>query len=390
MALRSPLGQAPTTGAPALPALAACAVLAAGCHASVPAAPPVARRAFGTTADGTEVTLYTLANRRGMVARVTDYGATLTELWVPDRDGRLANVVLGFDRLEPYLETTYFLGTTVGRVANRIANARFTLDGREYRLAANRPPHHIHGGARGFDKRVWRARPLPDGAGVAFAYTSPDGEEGYPGTLDVTVTYTLTDANELRVDYAATTDRPTPVNLTNHSFFNLAGAGTVLDHVVTLHAARYTPVDATLVPTGAMAPVAGTALDFTRPRRVGERIEEFRSFANGYDHNFVLDGWREGGPPALAARVEEPTTGRVLELRTTEPGLQFFTGNRFDGTRTGVGGIVLARHAGLALEPQHFPDSVNRPEFPSVVLRPGTTFRSTTVYGFSTDHAPRR
>ena len=351
----------------------------------------VERRAFGKTLDGAETTLYTITGAGGMKARITDYGATLTELWVPDRNGTVADVVLGFDSLPPYLETAYYLGATMGRVANRIANARFMLDDHEYVLAANRPPHHLHGGTRGFDKRVWRARVLGDSS-VAFTYTSPNGEEGYPGTVRVTVTYTLTPRHALRVDYTATTNRATPINLTNHSYFNLGDAGTtaILDHVLTLRAARYTAVDASLIPTGVIAPVAGTPLDFTRPRRIGERIDELRAFANGYDHNFVLDGGPRAGALALAARLEEPRSGRVLEILTTEPGMQLFTGNRFDGALTGVGGRVLVRHAGLAVETQHFPNSINRPEFPSVVLRPGKTFRSTTVYGFSTTDAPAR
>ena len=367
-----------TTGQ--LPARLAVALFLAGCHAGgapAPGAAAVEERPFGTTRDGAPVRLFTLTNARGMVARVTEYGASLTELHVPGRDGRVTDVVLGFDRLEPYLETTYRLGATMGRVTNRIARGRFTLDGREYALPTNSPPNHIHGGTRGFDKRVWSGRAV-DG-GVALTYVSPDGQEGYPGTVRATVTYTLTDANELRIDYAATTDRPTIVNFTNHAFFNLAGAGTILDHTLTVHAARYTLVDSTLIPTGVLAPVAGTPLDFTRPRRVGERIAALAA-TNGYDHNYALDG--EAGTLRLVARLEEPRSGRVMEVRTTEPGMQLFTGNRFDGATTGLGGHVFVRHAGLALETQHFPDSPNHPAFPSVVLRPGQTFRSTTVYGF--------
>jgi aldose 1-epimerase len=244
---------------------------------------------------------------------------------------------------------------------------------------------------KGFDKRVWTGRPgttaRESGSTVTFTYVSPDGEEGYPGTVTVTVAYTLTEANELRIDYRATTDKPTPINLTNHSFWNLAGSGTILDHVLTLNASRYTPVNASLVPTGEIASVTGSALDFTRGRRIGERIDEFRAFANGYDHNFVLDAG--GGTLALAARIEEPTSGRVLEIRTTEPGMQFFTGNRFDGSFPGVGGAIYQRHAGFALEPQHFPNSINQPEFPSVVLRPGQTFMSSTVYRFLNSGATR-
>jgi aldose 1-epimerase len=351
----------------------------------------VEQRVFGRTADGSEAKIFTLTNAQGMVAKVTEYGATLTELWVPDRDGKVANVVLGYERLEDYERAGFFLGATLGRVANRIANGTFTLDGQTYTLAKNRAPNHLHGGVKGFDKRIWTGRAgragAEGGSTVTFTYTSPDGEEGYPGTVTVTVAYTLTDANELRIDYRATTDKPSPINLTNHSFFNLAGSGTILDHVLMLNAARYTPVTASLVPTGEIAPVAGTALDFTRPRRIGERIDEVRSFANGYDHNFVLDAG--GGSLALAARIEEPTSGRVLEIRTTEPGVQFFTGNRFDGTFPGVGGAIYQRHAGFALEPQHFPNSINQPEFPSVVLRPGQTFMSSTVFRFLTTGATR-
>ncbi len=372
----------------------------AGCRSAATVLPHPAsgieQRVFGRTPEGADVRIFTLTNASGMVARVTEYGATLTELWAPDRDGTLADVVLGYERLDDYVGAPFYLGATLGRVANRIANGKFTLDGQTYSLATNRAPNHLHGGVRGFDKRIWTSRPGAAGtraigggsaASVTFTYTSPDGEEGYPGTLTVTVAYTLTDANELRIDYTATTDKPTPINLTNHSFFNLAGSGTILDHVLTLNADRSTPVSTSLLPTGEIAPVIGTALDFTRPRRIGDRIEEMRSFANGYDHNFVLNG--SGGTPALAARVEEPRFGRILEIWTTEPGVQFFTGNRFDGTFPGVGGAVYQRHAGFALEPQHFPDSINHPEFPSVVLRPGETFRSSTVYRFLTPRATR-
>jgi aldose 1-epimerase len=340
---------------------------------------------FGKSPDGTEIKIYTLTNRKGMVAKVTEYGAMLTELWVPDRGGKLADVVLGFDSLEQYLKGPPFFGSTVGRVANRIAQGKFTLDGKEYVLATNRPPNHLHGGFKGFDKRVWKSRPLPvtnSEIAIAFTYTSPDGEEGYPGTLNVTVIYSLTDANELRIDYSATTDKATPVNLTNHSFFNLAGAGSILDHLLTLNADRYTPADATLIPTGEIIPVKDTGLDFTKPRRMGERIDEFRSFANGYDHNFVLNSG--GGRLALCARVEEPNSGRVMEIRTTEPAVQFFTGNRLDGKFTGIGGVTYHQHGGFCLEPHHFPDSINKPNFPSVVLRRGATFKSSTVYKFTT------
>jgi len=373
-------------------------------------ASPIEARVFGRTQDGADVKIYTLTNANGMVAKMTEYGATLTELWVPDRSAKLADVVLGYERLDDYVAAPFYLGATLGRVANRIANGAFTLDGRAYSLATNRAPNHLHGGVRGFDKRIWTSHPGSSGAGlgekaiprsaiatlrlpqddsrgVTFTYTSPDGEEGYPGTLNVSIAYRLTDANELRIDYTATTDKATPINLSNHSFFNLAGAGTILDHVLTINAKRYTPTNASLVPTGEIAPVAGTPLDFTRPRRIGERIDEVRAVANGYDNNFVLE--RSGDALALAARLEEPRFGRVLEIWTTEPGMQFFTGNRFDGSFVGVGGRTHERHAGLALETQHFPDAINHREFPSVVLRPGETFRSTTVYRFTTTGATR-
>jgi aldose 1-epimerase len=343
------------------------------------------RKIFGKSPDGMEVKIYALTNGKGMVVKVTEYGAMLTELWVPDRDRKLADVVLGFDSLEQYLNGPPFFGSTVGRVANRIAHGKFALDGKEYVLATNRPPNHLHGGFKGFDKRVWKSRPLPvtdSEVAVKFTYTSPDGEEGYPGALNVTVVYSLTDANELRIDYTATTDKATPVNLTNHSFFNLAGAGSILDHLLTLNADRYTPADAMLIPTGEIVPIKGTGLDFTKPRRMGERIEEFRSFANGYDHNFVLNSG--GGKLALCARVEEPKSGRVMEIRTTEPGVQFFTGNRLDGKFTGIGGVTYNQHGGFCLEPHHFPDSINKSNFPSVVLRPGSTFKSRTIYKFTT------
>jgi aldose 1-epimerase len=342
----------------------------------------VEERVFGRLSDGggsREVRLYTLTNAKGMSAKITEYGATLTELWVPDRNGKLADVVLGYSRLDDYVAAPFYLGATLGRVANRIANGKFTLDGRTYALATNRAPNSLHGGVRGFDKRIWMARPRANG--VELSYTSPDGEEGYPGSLEVSVTYTLSDANELRIEYRATTDKPTPINLTNHSFFNLAGAGTILDHVLMINASRYTPANASLVPTGEITPVAGTPLDYTRPRRIGDGIEEMRKVSNGYDHNLVLD--RRDSGPSLAARLEDQRSGRVLEIWTTEPGLQFFTGNRFDGSFVGVGGVKYEQHAGLALEPQHFPDAINHAEFPPVVLRPGETFRSTTVYRFT-------
>lgn len=340
---------------------------------------------FGKTSDGTAVDLYVLTNAKGVTAKVMTYGAILTELHVPDRDGKPDDVVLGFDDLGGYLAGHPYFGATVGRVANRIARGRFTLDGKEYRLAVNNGPNALHGGRKGFDKVVWEAEPAEakDGVAVRFRYRSPDGEEGYPGNLSAAVTYTLTDDNALRLDYTATTDKPTPVNLTNHSYFNLAGprAGDILGHELMLAADKYTPVDDTLIPTGEVRPVRGTPLDFTTPTTIGSRIDQLKGEPGGYDHNFVLRGG--GKQPALAARVREPKTGRVLEMFTTEPGVQFYTGNFLDGTVKGKGGVVYGKHAGFCLEAQHYPDSVNHPDFPSTILKPGQTYTQTTVYQFS-------
>lgn len=328
-------------------------------------------REFGTMPDGTTVRQITLRNTNGMLARVISYGAILTELQVPDRNGARTNVVLGADALEPYLKGFNVPAAIIGRVANRIAKARFTLDGVEYQLAANNGPNHIHGGRAGFARVVWQAKTLPPDeheAAVQFTYVSRDGEEGYPGTLTAKVTYTLTDANELRLDYEATTDKATPINLTSHAYFNLAGLGDVLDHELWLNADRYTPADDALIPTGEIARVKDTPLDFTTPTRIGARIEQLKPRPNGYDHNFVIN--RGGTSLVLAARVAERTSGRVMEVRTTEPGVQLFTGNHL-------------KHAALCLETQHFPDAVNQPSFPSTILRRGETFRSTTGFAFS-------
>jgi aldose 1-epimerase len=340
--------------------------------------------AFGKLTDGTDVKLYTLSNTKGMMAKVTDYGAILTELWVPDRAGKFGNVVLGFNNAEQYVKGHPYFGATVGRVANRIAKGKFTLEGKEYTLAVNNGPNHLHGGVRGFDKRLWKSRILQGlsrEVSVEFTYTSVDGEEGYPGTLDVKVLYTLTEDNELRIDYQATTDKATPINLTNHSYFNLGGQGSILDHLLLVNADRYTAADATLIPTGELAPVKGTGLDFTKPRPIGERINDYLNFAKGYDHNFVLNG--EGRMPTLAARAEDPNSGRVMEVWTTEPGIQLYTGNHLDGSLTGVGGVNYKQHTAFCLETQHFPDSINHPNFPSTVLRPGETFNSTTIHRFA-------
>jgi aldose 1-epimerase len=365
-------------------AFAVLAVSGSGAEGQRPALPGVSKVVFGETPDRNFVMLYTLTNANGARAKVSTYGAILTELQVPDRDGKLADVVLGFDDLKGYLAGHPYFGSNVGRVGNRVAKGKFTLDGKEYKLATNNGPNSLHGGLKGFDKVVWKASTAYGETSVKLTYRSPDGEEGYPGNLTATVTYTLTDKNELRVDYAATTDKATPVNLAHHSYFNLAGpaSGDVLGHEVTILADQYTPVDDTLIPTGKVAPVRGTPLDFTTPHTIGERIAEMKGDPGGYDHNYVL---RSGGSkePALAARVVEPKTGRVMEVLTTEPGMQFYTGNFLDGKQKGKGGVVYKKHAGFCLEAQHFPDSVNRPEFPSVILRPGETYTQTTVYRFS-------
>jgi aldose 1-epimerase len=341
---------------------------------------------FGKTPDGTAIELYTLTNAKGRVVKIMTYGAIVTEVHVPDRTGRMADVVLGFSRLDPYLGAHPYFGAIVGRVANRIARGRFTLNGKEYKLAVNNGPNHLHGGLKGFDKVVWKAEPAAatDGAAVRLSYVSPDGEEGYPGTLSVAVIYTLTNQDELKIDYSATTDKATPVNLSSHGYFNLAGEGSgdVLGHELVLAADRFTPVDDTLIPTGKIEPVAGTVMGFTTPHRIGERIASVPGAPpGGYDHNYVLTSG--GGTLALAARVREPKSGRVMEIFTTEPGIQFYSGNFLDGTLTGKSGVAYQKHDGLCLETQHFPDSVNHPNFPSTILEPGRTYQTTTVYRFS-------
>jgi aldose 1-epimerase len=336
------------------------------------------------TADGQPVTLYTLRNARGTFANVADYGCIITELHVADRHGQLDNVVLGFDNLDQYLAGHPYFGALVGRVANRIAGGRFSLDGQQYSLAVNNGPNHLHGGLKGFDKRVWDARPLPPSEGaqaIRFHRLSPNGEEGYPGTLDVIVTYTLTDADELRLDYRASTDRPTLVNLTNHSYFNLAGSGDTLATELWIDADRYTPTDQTLIPTGELRSVRGTPLNFRTPKPIGRDLDQLKPFPGGYDHNLVLNGG--GRTLALAARAHDLATGRVLEVLTTQPGIQLYNGILLDGTLVGSGGVRYGHFAGFCLETQHFPDAINHPEFPSVVLRPGELFESTTEWRFS-------
>ncbi len=338
---------------------------------------------FGNLPDGTPVKLFTLRNAHGMVAKVMSYGAILTELDVPDRNGHVADVVLGADNLKAYVSGFPAAAAVIGRVANRIAKAQFTLDGVEYRLAANNGPNHIHGGPKGFAQRVWQAKPLsgvPHQAAVEFTYRSKDGEEGYPGNLTATVTYTLTDDNELRLDYGAATDKPTLVNLTNHAYFNLAGSGSVSDQEFWLGADHYTVSDEQLIPTGEIASVKGTPLDFTTPTPIGQRISQLPPRLGGYDHNFVIN--KGGKDLVLCARVRDPRSGRVMEVSTTQPGVQIYTANHIPQFK-GIGGAVFTKPAAVCLETQHYPDSIHHPEFPSTVLRPGETFKSTTVFKFS-------
>lgn len=360
-------------------------LFAKGGARSMPAAPSVEKSDFGALPDGTAVQLYTLANSHGMTAKIMNYGAILTSLTAPDKTGKYADIVLGFDTLDGYLAGSPYFGATVGRVANRIAKGKYTVDGKEYSAAVNNGVNSLHGGLKGFDKVLWTAEPQMGKAAVKFIYTSPDGEEGYPGTLNVAVTYTLTDENALQIDYAATTDKDTPINLTNHSYFNLAGGGEVLNHKIMINANKYTPTDDTLIPTGELKNVKGTPLDFTKAHAIGAHLAELTGPApQGYDHNFVLNKSRNAKTPTLAARVSEPTTGRVLEMYTTDPGVQFYTGNFLDGTLKGKGGAVYAIHTAFCLEAQHYPDSINHPQFPSTILKPGQTYRQTTIYKFST------
>jgi aldose 1-epimerase len=346
----------------------------------------IEKRSFGALPDGTPVDLYALSSGR-LAASIATYGGTVITLEVPDAKGRRADVVLGFDDLAGYLqpENPYF-SALIGRFGNRIGGAQFTLDGRTYPLAANDGENHLHGGLRGFDKVVWTARPqrTPRGPALELSYASPDGEEGYPGKLSVTVTYTLTE-DALQIDYGATTDAPTVCNLTNHAYFNLEGEGNgdILDHRVQLQAERFTEVRAGCIPTGVLRPVEGTPFDFRRPTRIGDRIGapfEQLELGIGYDHNWVLD--RTGAPPWCFARVEAPRSGRVMEVLTTEPGVQFYTGNHLDGKLVGKGGKVYPHRGALCLETQHFPDSPNQPQFPSTVLRPGERYATTTIYRF--------
>jgi aldose 1-epimerase len=354
--------------------------------------PMAESKPFGTTPNGESVDLITLRSPSGIELELMTFGGIVTRLLAPGRDGERADIVLGHAWLESYLAGTPYFGAIVGRYGNRIARGRFALDGIDYDLAVNNGPNHLHGGLVGFDKVVWTAEPYSNEmeAGVVLSYVSPDGEEGYPGEMSVRVTYALTAAGDLRIDYEATTDAPTVVNLTHHGYWNLAGhgAGSILDHELTLHAGRFTPVDETLIPTGELRPVGGTPFDFRDPTAIGARIEnddEQLAFGGGYDHNYVLDGWGPDGKLRRAAVLRDPVSGRTMEVLTTEPGVQFYSGNFLDGSDLGKDGVVYEQRTGLCLETQHFPDSPNQPDFPSTVLRPGETYRSTTVYRFSAE-----
>ncbi|HTJ05563.1 MAG TPA: aldose epimerase family protein [Caldimonas sp.] len=355
-----------------------------------PASPTISAREFGRMPDGRIVREHVLDNGRGLRLHAIDYGGIVRALHCADRDGRDGNVVLGFANLADYLERNPNFGTLVGRFANRIGGGRFTLDGAVHQLSVNDGSNSLHGGAVGFGKRCWDVEPLGVGAdgsvSLALALTSEDGDQGYPGRLRVDVRYTLTAANEWRIDYRATSDRATVVNLTNHSYFNLACGGSILDHVLTLHARRFTEIDAALIPTR-IAEVAGTPFDFRMPRAIGERIRDGAEQllrARGYDHNWILDDDGAATPLRRAARLDDPASGRVLEIETTEPGVQCYAGNQLDGRLVGSEGQTFRQSDGVCLETQHFPDSPNRPDFPSTVLRPGETFRSTTVHRFAT------
>ncbi|MEO8006882.1 MAG: aldose epimerase family protein [Betaproteobacteria bacterium] len=339
---------------------------------------------FGALPNGARAFLYTLRNGSGFEARITNYGASIVSILAPDRHGALADVVLGFDDFEGYASTRKFFGATVGRYANRIAGGRFVLGNNNYTLATNNGPNHLHGGWLGFDKAVWTAPDIGRKGVVLLRYRSVDGEEGYPGNLDAEVSFALTSDNALRIDYRATADRPTPVNLTNHSFFNLGGERDILGHEVKLFAERFTPVDDKLIPSGELRAVAGTPFDFREPVRIGARIDaddEQLARAGGYDHNFVLA--KKRGQLAVAAEVYDRRSGRALRMLTTEPGVQFYSGNFLDGSITGKGGAVYTHRYGFCLEAQHFPDSPNQPHFPTTILQPGETYRQTTIYRFA-------
>ena len=346
----------------------------------------ITRQQFGEPQNGIAVDLFTLRNKKGVEAAICNYGGLVISLKVPNRAGRFGDVVLGYDKLADYIKDTPYFGAMIGRYGNRIAKGKFTLDGKEYTLAVNNGPNALHGGLKGFDKMVWEPKILArsEGPSLQLRYTSKDGEEGYPGNLSVTAVYTLTDDNALKLEYTATTDKDTVINLTQHSYFNLAGKGDILNHSVMIPADKFTPVDSTLIPTGELKPVEGTPFDFRTPTPIGARIgqdDEQLKFGGGYDHNWVIN--KPMGKLGLMARVFEPTSGRVLEVLSTEPGLQFYTGNFLDGKLTGKGGWVYQRRNAFCMEPQHYPDSPNQPNFPSVVLKPGQVYKNTIVFKFS-------
>ena len=333
----------------------------------------VTKRIFGTGPNGEEVYLYTLRNSHGVEVSITNYGGAITSILVPDRNGVFGDVVLGYDTLDDYIKNPRYLGAVIGRFANRIAGGKFWLNQVEYQLAQNNGSNHLHGGTKGFDKRVWNATELL--SDLRLEYLSPDGEENYPGNLHVAIDYSLKDENELRLDYRAFADKDTIVNLTNHSYFNLAGQGTILDHELKLQADSFTPVSDELIPTGEIRAVDGTRMDFRTSRVISE---------GGYDHNFVLNDWQLGSVRSVA-QLREPKSGRVMEVFTTQPGIQFYSGNFLDGSLVGKGGVRYQKYAGLCLETQHFPDSPNHRNFPSTVLRTGALYKQTTIYKFTTD-----
>ena len=331
------------------------------------------RKHFGIAPAGEDVYVYTFANKNGVEVSITNFGGAITSIKAPDRNGVFADVVLGYDTLDDYVKNPRYLGALIGRYANRIAGGKFSLNGVEYQLAQNNGANHLHGGNKGFDKRVWNSAEIE--SGLILEYFSKDGEENYPGDLDVAVTYSLNDQNELRIEYRANTDKDTIVNLTNHSYFNLAGHGTILDHELTLNADSFTPVSEDLIPTGEISAVAGTPMDF----RTGRMIAP-----GGYEHNFVLNDWKHGSLRSVA-RLRERVSGRVMEVLTTQPGIQFYSGNFLDGSLIGKGGVAYEKYAALCLETQHYPDAPNHPNFPATVLRPGETYSELTVYKFTTD-----
>jgi aldose 1-epimerase len=353
----------------------------------------ISQKSFGKTTDGKKATLFILQNKNGATATISDYGGTVTSLTMPDRKGKFSDIVLGFKKLGDYEKLSPYFGCLIGRYGNRIAAGKFTLDGKAFQLAINSKPNSLHGGLKGFDKVVWEAKPLltKQGPSLKLTYTSDDGEEGYPGKLWVTAIYTLTNKNELKLIFRAKTDKKTIVNLTHHSYFNLAGQGRgdILDHVVTLHAGHFTPVNKNLIPTGRIASVKETPFDFRKPTPIGARINdknEQLKFANGYDHNWVAS--KPAGKLGIVARVEDPESGRVMEVLSTEPGFQFYTGNFLDGTLIGKRGKIYNFRNGFCIEPQHYPDSPNHKNFPSVVLKPGETYKNTIIYKFSAQAVP--